>query len=231
MDVGAVAQVLEHVLGLGEGRLADPVGALAAHLGEPLGAAVHPVRHVVAADAGIGARALRHDGGGVVRAAGAEIGDAGGGFRGLRPVALEPLELGDLALDVVAGAVADQPLAELDGDVGGVERVLGRKQPLLVLVLLAEHARALGQIVELLLDLRLDQRALLLDHQDEVEPLRELQDALRLQRPGHADLVEADAELVGLHLVDAELVHRLAHVEIALAAGDDAELRRWRRRW
>ena len=107
-----------------------------------------------------------------MRAARAEIGDAGGGLGGLGLVALEALQLGDVVLDVVAGAVADQPLAELDGDVGGVERVLGREQPLLVLVLLAEHARALGQIVELLLDLRLDQRALLLDHQDQVEALR-----------------------------------------------------------
>ena len=84
VDVGAVAQVLEHVRRLGEGRLADPVGALAAHLGEPFGVAVHPVRHVVAADAGVGARALGHDGRGVVRAARAEIGDAGGGLRGRR---------------------------------------------------------------------------------------------------------------------------------------------------
>ena len=160
-----------------------------------------------------------------MRAARAEIGDAGGGLGGHGLVALEALELGDALLDVVAGAVADQPLADLDGDVAGIERVLGREQPLLVLVLLAEHARALGQIVELLLDLRLDQRALLLDDQDQIEPFGELRHALRLERPGHADLVEAQAQLVGLHLVDAELVERRAHVEIALAAGDDADLR------
>ena len=113
-------------------------------------------------------------------------------------VALEALELGDARLDVVAGAVADQPLADLDGDVAGIERVLGREQPLLVLVLLAEHARAVGQIVELLLDLRLDQRALLLDDQDQIEAFGELQHALRLERPGHGDLVESQAQLVGL---------------------------------
>ena len=122
--------------------------------------------------------------------------------------------------------VADQALAELDGDVAGVERVLGREQPLLVLVLLAEHARPVGEVVELLLDLGLDQRALLLHHQDQVEPLRELQEPLRLQRPGHADLVDAQAEPVGRHLVDAELVHGGAHVEVALAGGDDADLGR-----
>ncbi len=43
---------------------------------------------------------------------------------------------------------------------------------------------------------------------------------------GTADLVEPNAEIVALHLVDAELVERLAHVEIALADRDDADLRR-----
>ena len=56
-------------------------------------------------------------------------------------------------------------------------------------------------------------------------PLRELGELLPAERPGAGDLVEAEAEVVGLHLVDAELVQRLAHVEIALAGGDDADLR------
>ena len=60
----------------------------------------------------------------------------------------------------------------------GIERVLGREQPLLVLVLLAEHARAVGQVVELLLDLRLDQRALFLHHQNDIESFGELENAL-----------------------------------------------------
>ena len=71
--VGAVADVLEHVAALGERRLADPVRALAAHLGEAeVERSIH-CDHEVAADAGIGARALRHHGRGIVRAAGAEI--------------------------------------------------------------------------------------------------------------------------------------------------------------
>ena len=71
--VGAVTEVLEHVVALGERRFADPVRALAAHVGEAVGVAVHPLRHEVAADARIGAHALRHHGGRIVRAAGAEI--------------------------------------------------------------------------------------------------------------------------------------------------------------
>ena len=82
--VGAVAEVLEDVAAGRERRLADPVGALAAHLGVALGRAVHELRHVVAADAGIGARAFGHDGRGVVRAAGAEVGRAARRCRGSR---------------------------------------------------------------------------------------------------------------------------------------------------
>src|SRR5512134_3773768 len=74
MEVGAVAEVGEDVLLFGEGRLPDPGRAFGAHVGEGGGIAVHPHRHEVAADAGGGAAALGHARGGVVRAAGAEIG-------------------------------------------------------------------------------------------------------------------------------------------------------------
>ena len=66
---------------------------------------------------------------------------------------------------------------------------------------------------------------LLLDDDDEVEAAGEFTQTLRLQRPGRGDLVSAQAEIVRLHLVEAEIVHRLAHVEIGLADGDDADLR------
>ena len=76
MVVGAVAEILEHVLARGEAGLADPVGALAAHLRIAVGAPIHELRHEMAADAGIGARALGDHGRAIVRAARAEIGDA-----------------------------------------------------------------------------------------------------------------------------------------------------------
>ena len=50
--VGAVAQIGEHMLVGRERRLADPGHAFAAHLAEGDGAAVHPHRHVMAADTG-----------------------------------------------------------------------------------------------------------------------------------------------------------------------------------
>ncbi|MDT4815802.1 hypothetical protein FQZ97_488390 [compost metagenome] len=69
VEVGAVTEVLEDVRRIGEGRLADPGRALPAHLGEGVGVAVHPLGHVVAADATLGAAAFGQLGGAVVRAA------------------------------------------------------------------------------------------------------------------------------------------------------------------
>ena len=221
--VGAVAEVLEHVVALGERRLADPVRALAAHVGPAERVAVHPLRHEMAADARIGAHALRHHGRRVVRAAGAEIGRArrhvGHGVdRALR--LLQPRHLvGDL-LDVAAPQHA---LADRDRDVVRVERALHRKQPLFLFVALADHHRRVRNAVKLLAHLHFDQRALLLDHDDELEPLGEVAQLRTRDRPRAADLEQPDAEVVALHLVDAELIERLAHVEVALADRDDAD--------
>ena len=227
MEVGAVADVLENVITLGEWRLTNPVGALAAHLREALGGAVHPLRHVMAADAGIGPHAVRHHGRGVVRAAGAEIRCALKRFGLLWPIAGELLQLGQLGFQgLTADILPDQPLADGNGDIGRLERALGVEQPVIVLVLLADHPRPIGRVEKLLLDLRLDQGALLLDHHDCFEAICEARDAPRLQRPDHADLVEPDAELVRPHLVDAKLIERLPHIEIAFARCDYAELRR-----
>ena len=76
MEVGAVAHLLEDVLGCGEGRLAEPTGPFAAHLGEAIHVAIHELGQEVAADARHAAAALRQMGGAAVRAAGAEIGCA-----------------------------------------------------------------------------------------------------------------------------------------------------------
>ena len=74
VEVGAIAQVGEHVLVVAERLLPHPGHAFAAHLREAHRSAVHPDGHEVAANAGHGARALGHFGGGVVRAARAKPG-------------------------------------------------------------------------------------------------------------------------------------------------------------
>ncbi len=208
-----------------ERRLADPVRALAPHLGEAERRAVHPLDHVVAADARIGAASFRHHGRGIVRAAGAEIRNTHRDVLRVAQHALRLLQAGDAAREVLVGRVFEQALAEADRDVVGIERRLDRKQPVAVLVLLADADRLVRGAVELLAHLHLDQRALLLHHDDELEALREVREILPSDRPRTGDLVDAQSEIVAPDLVDTELVERLAHVEIGLADRDDADLR------
>ncbi len=79
--------------------------------------------------------------------------------------------------------------------------------------------------VEQLLELALDQRPFLLDDEDLLETGGKALDLLALERPDQAELEDAQAEPRGLGLVDAEVVERLAQVEIGLAGRDDAEPR------
>ena len=109
----------------------------------------------------------------------------------------------------------------------GQQPVAVRAHPFALFVELADHARAhvVAPVVELLLQLVLDDLPLFLDDEDLLEPFGELPHALGLERPRHRDLVDAQADLGGVGFGDAEIVQRLPHVEIALAAGDDAEPR------
>ena len=72
MEVGAVADIGEDMLFAGEGCDPDPEHALAAHVSEGFGVAVHPQGHEVATDAGEGAAPFRHLGRSIVRTAGAK---------------------------------------------------------------------------------------------------------------------------------------------------------------
>ena len=77
--------------------------------------------------------------------------------------------------DLVVGTDALQDaLADADRDLVGIERALHREQPVAALVLLADADRLVGGAVKLLAHLHLDQRALLLDHDDELEAVGEL---------------------------------------------------------
>ncbi len=227
VEVGAVAEVLEHVRGVGERRLADPVDALAAHLSKGLGAPVHPLHHVVTADTGRGAAALGHLGGGVVRAAGAVVRRAHGAVAARGQGLLLGGQEGQACLDAVAGvdrreALGDHPGDHRRGQLGEV-----RQQRVALLVELADHPRTLadGPVVELSGELVLDDAALLLDHQYLVQPLGELVHRDRFQRPAHANLEHAQADRGAQRFVQAQVVQRLTHVEIGLAGGDDAKPR------
>ena len=102
---------------------------------------------------------------------GMRIGDVGW-FRPARVCAA--FSRATLAASSSLRAVAQQPLADADRDVVRIERALDREQPVALLVLLADADRLVGGAVKLLAHLHFDQRALLLDHDDEIEPLGEL---------------------------------------------------------
>src|SRR3546814_17011520 len=90
----------------------------------------------------------------------------------------------------------------------------------------ARPAAAVGaevEVVEQLLHLAFDEAVLLLDHEDVLEPARERADAHWPQRPGHADLVDADAQPRAGIGVEAEVLERLKHVQMRLAGGHDAQ--------
>ena len=80
-------------------------------------------------------------------------------------------------------------------------------------------------VVELFLQLVLDQRPFLLDDKDLFQAIGEGAHAGGLQRPGHADLVDPQPDLGGKSLVDAQILKRLADVEIGFAGGHDPEPR------
>ena len=74
VEVGAITQVLEYMIGFHKRRLADPGDTLTAHLAESIGLAIHPGHHVVTTHSAQCAAAIGYFGGCVVRAAGTEIG-------------------------------------------------------------------------------------------------------------------------------------------------------------
>ena len=179
----------------------------------------------MAADPGQRAAAFRDLGRCVVRAAGAKIGRAPDRrFEPLKRLVLVVQE-GEPFLNPGAGVEPFDPLGDGAGDQARGQLVEGRHDPFAVLVELADHARAhiSAPVVELFLELVLDQRALLLDDEDLLHALRELPDALALERPCHAHFVDGQADFLGEAVVDAEVFQRLHDVEIGLAGGDDAE--------
>ena len=78
-----------------------------------------------------------------------------------------------------------------------------------------------GQVVQRVADLRFDEAALLLHHQDRALAAGERAQALGLQRPGHRHLVERDLR-VAFQVEHAQRVHRIG---VRAPDGDDADRR------
>src|SRR5262252_3111435 len=118
--------------------------------------------------------------------------------------------------EIVVANVAEQPFADTDRNVVRIERALDREQPVALLVLLADADRLVGGAVKLLADLHFDERALFLDHDNEIEASGEVHQILTADRPRTTDLIETQTEVVALHLIEPEFVERLPDVEVAL---------------
>ena len=229
MVIGAVAQLLEHVVGLGKRCLADPVGTFAAHVGVARHLAIHPERHDVAADPGIGAGAFGQLGGGVVRAAGAEVGKPCRDVFGI--VGFLSFANGFEAVLHALGAAAflGQDTPDLFGDHDGIERHAGREklfgvQAARAALVPAIDPAAPAVVEDGLLDLDLDQLALFLDHDDQVEPLGPFVEALHVHREGLADLVGREAQPFGFVGIDPEKRQGMDEIQPVLPRRHEADL-------
>ena len=182
-----------------------------------------------------------------MRAARAEVGLAHRGHARPGERLFLGVEVGKTCAVLVAGALIQnlveaelcEPLGERARDdlgrvlvLGGQQpcarRLAGRLAPLAVVVELADDARgALAGFpgVELFFDLVFDQLALFLDDEDLFEAFGKAPGALRLERPGHRDLVDPQADVACDGLIDAEVGQRLHRVAERLAGRDDAQAR------
>ena len=223
--VGAVAEVLKHMRPCREWCLADPVRALAPHLGEPGGLAVHPLHHEMAPDARIGAAARRHLGRGVVRTARAEIRQPRCDILGIVRAARlrQPLNAG---LDAIAPApLVDQHLAQLFRHHHRIQRIACREHLMPPVVLRAEHAPPAAVVKDRLFRLHFDQLALFLDADDQIQPLGPVVEALEIHRPDLPHLVGGNAQSFRLGRINPQQCQRMHQVEPVLARRHQPDLR------
>ena len=89
--------------------------------------------------------------------------------------------------------IFEKPLAQADRNFVGIERSFDREQPIAVFVFLADANRLVRGAVKLLADLHFDQRALFLDHDDQIETLGKFRQLTPAERPHASDFIEADA--------------------------------------
>ena len=123
-------------------------------------------------------------------------------------------------------ALLDQDPADLLGDHHRVERIAGREQLLSgAVVLPAVDATPVPVVKDRLLQLHLDQLALFLDADDQLQVLGPFLDGFHVHRPGLSDLVGGQAQPLGLGLVDAQQGQGMHQIQPVLARGDKADPR------
>ena len=126
------------------------------------------------------------------------------------------------------------PFGQGSGDLRGCEIVNRRQQPigmwhgpLTFVVKFADDARTyvFPPVVEFLLHLVLDHVALFFNHHNFFETFGEVPDAVSFKRPDHADLVNAQANLLRFGIVNTKHVQSLTNVQVGFARRDNADTR------
>ena len=227
MGVGAVADVGEHMVLAGERLLAEPHRTFAAHVRGGRGLLrIDQRRHPVASDSRERAAALGHRGRTVVRASGAKSRTAHR-RRAIAERRAWRFRRAQPAVRIMAGKRLDQHRRhQLGRDfavIGNGRRALRRieRRPVEIF---ADDARRALLAIEGRAHLILDERALLLDDDDEVQTVGEVAHDHRIERPHHADLEQADAERSAI-VGEAEIAERLQQILPGLAGRDDADPR------
>ena len=226
VEVGAVAEILEHVARLREHRMRGPVDAFAAHLDQAGRVALHPRRHEVTADARMRDRPFRHFGRRVVRTARAEV------RRALHAIGRVREDLRCDQIDHAFAAierrlVLREPVREHRQNARRPQLAERRQQQRAVFGMLADHdrPRALRAVVQIVLDLLLDDRAFLLDHQHFGQAGNERVDARHFQRKRQTDLVDPHAGRVQIGDRQIEPAQRFHQIQMRLAARNDPHVR------
>ena len=226
MVVGAVAQVLYEVLVVDVALHAHPQRAFAAHLAQAdVGTdlflrASH--RQCRAADPDTNQRALGHHGRAVVRATRAKIGRAVGQRKYVdrgpkRSMLVEPAT-GRCDFDV-----REYAWCYRRGDDAGWKVGVRSQQFRPIGAAFAINPGGVRDAVEEILDRQLDECALLLDHHNLIQALRELLHDVRLQRRHHAQLENPDARRSQVHCCDAQGGQRLVQVQIGHARDHETD--------
>ena len=226
MEIGAVADILENVRHVREGRDAIPVGPFRTHMDRGDGIPVHPHSHVAAPDPGHGMAAFGHLGRAVVRASRTEIGATRDAGRRIRPSPDRRLIRGNrLPEAAVDHAEPVQPCSDRARNLPRIEHAVRREQRRSVGCRLSRNRRAKTRFhrVEKAGRLILDQRPLLFDEQDFLIALHKGPHLRGFDRPGEPRLVKTDAESLATFLIDPEPGQRLKHVEPGLSCRDDPE--------
>ena len=158
-----------------------------------------------------------------MRASRAEIGCPRGHVRHACQHALELADALDLGVDVLGVTNhLEHAFADRNGNIVGIERALDREQPLAAFVALAHHHGLPRGSVKRFTQLAFEQRPLLLDDNDHIQAIDELGHVGQVERPRTGNLVKPDPDLVGPRLVNAQIIERLAHIEIILAHRQNA---------